>query len=165
MTGYVERDGEKYLWIGKRSEAKPTYPGMLDHLVAGGLPHGISCGENIVKECKEEAGIPRSISREAVPVGAVSYVDIDGYRYKRDVLFCYDLKLPESFIPENQDGEVESFKLLPLTLVANIIQRTQFFKSNCNLVIIDFLFRHGYLKPEDSGYLKLLTSLRNGDCS
>ena len=37
MSGYVERDGEKYLWIGKRSETKPTYPGMLDHLVAGGL--------------------------------------------------------------------------------------------------------------------------------
>lgn len=29
-------------------------------------------------------------------------MDIDGYRYKRDVLFCYDLKLPESFIPRNE---------------------------------------------------------------
>ena len=37
MNGYVERAGQKYLWIGKRSEVKPTYPGMLDHLVAGGL--------------------------------------------------------------------------------------------------------------------------------
>ncbi|WCJ29743.1 hypothetical protein M5689_011358 [Euphorbia peplus] len=46
MNGFVERDGEKYLWIGKRSAAKPTYPGMLDHLAAGGLPYGISCGEN-----------------------------------------------------------------------------------------------------------------------
>lgn len=37
MNGFVERDGKKFLWIGKRSEVKPTYPGMLDHLVAGGL--------------------------------------------------------------------------------------------------------------------------------
>ena len=37
MNGYVERNGMKFLWIGKRSEVKPTYPGMLDHLVAGGL--------------------------------------------------------------------------------------------------------------------------------
>lgn len=37
MSGYVEKDEEKYLWIGKRSETKATYPGMLDHLVAGGL--------------------------------------------------------------------------------------------------------------------------------
>ncbi|KAI7742393.1 hypothetical protein M8C21_033279 [Ambrosia artemisiifolia] len=165
MSGYVEKDGEKYLWIGKRSETKATYPGMLDHLVAGGLPHGMSCAENVVKECEEEAGIPRSISSRAIPVGVVSYMDIDGYRFKRDVLFCYDLKLPESFIPQNQDGEVGSFKLLPVTLVADVIRNTDFFKANCNLVIIDFLFRHGYIKPEDDGYLKLLQSLRSGDCS
>lgn len=165
MNGYVERDGEKYLWIGKRSEVKSTYPGMLDHLVAGGLPYGISCGENLVKECEEEAGIPRLISSGATAVGAVSYMDIDGYRLKRDVLFCYDLKLPEDFIPKNEDGEVESFKLIPVTDVANIIRRTQFFKANCNLVLIHFLFRHGYIKPEDLGYLKLLQSLRSGDCS
>ncbi|KAK6126887.1 hypothetical protein DH2020_039368 [Rehmannia glutinosa] len=156
MNGYVERDDEKYLWIGKRSKVKPTYPGKLDHLVAGGL-------DNIVKECEEEAGIPRSISCKASAVGAVSYLDIDGYRLKRDVLFCYDLKLPEGFVPTNKDGEVESFKLLPVTHVANIIRSTQFFKENCNLVIIDFLFRHGYIKPEGLGYLNLLQSLRSGD--
>ena len=37
MNGYVEKDGQKFLWIGKRSPVKPTFPGMLDHLVAGGL--------------------------------------------------------------------------------------------------------------------------------
>lgn len=165
MNGYVDKDGEKFLWIAKRSQVKPTYPGMLDHLVAGGLPHGITCKENLLKECEEEAGIPRSISSGAIPVGAVSYMDIDGHRYKRDVLFCYDLKLPEGFVPINQDGEVESFKLIPATLIANVIRTTQFFKPNCSLVIIDFLFRHGYITPEDSGYLKLLQSLRTGECS
>ncbi|PNX95552.1 nudix hydrolase chloroplastic-like, partial [Trifolium pratense] len=143
MSGYVELDGEKHLWIAKRSPSKSTYPGMLDHLVAGGLPHGIDCQENVVKECEEEAGIPRSISIKAKPVGAVSYMDIDGYRYKRDVLFCYDLILPESFVPKNEDGEVESFKLIPVKQVAEVIRTTQFFKPNCAIVIIDFLFRHG----------------------
>ncbi|KAL0333920.1 UNVERIFIED_CONTAM: Nudix hydrolase 20, chloroplastic, partial [Sesamum angustifolium] len=165
MNGYVQRGNQKYLWIGKRSKAKPTYPGKLDHLVAGGLPHGIPCGENLVKECEEEAGIPRSIASQAKAVGAVSYLDIDGYRFKRDVLFCYDLELPVDFVPKNEDGEVESFKLVPVTHVANIISSTQFFKENCNLVIIDFLFRHGYIKPEELGYLKLLQSLRSGDCT
>lgn len=165
MNGYVERDGQKFLWIGKRSQMKSTYPGMLDHLVAGGLPHGIACGENLMKECEEEAGIPRSISSKAIPVGAVSYMDIDGFRYKRDVLFCYDLKLPEGFIPNNQDGEVESFKLIPVTDVVNVIRRREYFKPNCALVIIDFLVRHGYISPEDFGYLELLKSLRSGDCS
>ncbi|XP_031737766.1 nudix hydrolase 20, chloroplastic isoform X2 [Cucumis sativus] len=148
MNGYVEKEGKKFLWVAKRSQTKPTFPGMLDHLVAGGLPQGIPCGENLMKECQEEAGIPRSISKEAIPVGAISYTDIKGYGYKRDVQFCYDLKLPESFVPENQDGEVEGFMLLPVTNVANVIRRTQFFKPNCSLVIIDFLFRHGAISAK-----------------
>ncbi|KAL6655764.1 hypothetical protein ACP70R_006590 [Stipagrostis hirtigluma subsp. patula] len=149
MNGYVEKDGQKFLWIGKRSDVKQTYPGMLDHLVAGGLPYGISCKENIIKECEEEAGIPRSLATNATSVGAVSYMDIEGFRYKRDVLFCYDLKLPADFIPNNEDGEVDSFRLIPVPHAANIIRRTEFFKPNCNLVIIDFLFRHVY-KPRFS---------------
>ncbi|PHT53606.1 Nudix hydrolase 20, chloroplastic [Capsicum baccatum] len=162
MNGYLEKDEQKFLWIGKRSEQKSTYPGMLDQLAAGGLPHDISCGENLIKECEEEAGIPRSISLKAIPVGAVSYIDIEGYRMKRDVLFCYDLKLPDGFIPHNEDGEVESFQLVPVTQVANIIRKTSFFKANCNLVIIDFLVRHGHIRPEEFGYLRLLQSLRSG---
>ncbi|KAH9800476.1 Nudix hydrolase 20 [Citrus sinensis] len=165
LNGYVEKDGQKFLWIGKRSQVKSTYPGMLDILAGGGLPHGIACGENIIKECQEEAGIPRSISNRARPVGAVSYTDINGFSYKRDVIFCYDLKLPEDFVPMNQDGEVESFQLMPVAHVANVIRRTEFFKPNCSLAIIDFLFRHGYIRPEYFGYLDLLQSLRRGDFS
>lgn len=37
MNGYVEKDGQKFLWIAKRSQMKQTFPGMLDELVAGGL--------------------------------------------------------------------------------------------------------------------------------
>uniref|UniRef100_A0A0E0QPP6 Nudix hydrolase domain-containing protein n=1 Tax=Oryza rufipogon TaxID=4529 RepID=A0A0E0QPP6_ORYRU len=143
MNGYVEKESQKFLWIAKRSDTKQTFPGMLDHLVAGGLPYGISCEENVIKECEEEAGIPRSISSNATSVGAISYMDIEGFRYKRDVLFCYDLKLPPDFVPNNEDGEVDSFRLIPIPHAANIIRRTHFFKPNCNLVIIDFLFRHG----------------------
>ncbi|CAN1331259.1 Nudix hydrolase 20, chloroplastic [Linum perenne] len=165
MNGFVETGDEKLLWVAKRSEGKPTFPGMLDHIVAGGLPHGMSCQENVIKECEEEAGIPESISSKALPVGVVSYVDIDGDRFKRDVLFCYDLKLPETFVPENQDGEVEDFRLVPVGNVANIVRRTHLYKPNCSLVVIDFLFRHGYIRPESLGYLDVLQSLRSGDCS
>ncbi|XP_020584477.1 nudix hydrolase 20, chloroplastic-like [Phalaenopsis equestris] len=165
MNGYVVKSGQKFLWVGKRSDLKPTYPGMLDHLVAGGLPFGISCKENLVKECEEEAGIPRFIAEKAISVGAVSYVDIEGHKFKRDVLFCYDLELSSDFVPKNEDGEVDSFKLIPVAHVANIVRRTEFFKPNCSLVIVDFLFRHGFINPDDIGYLSLLHSLRSGICS
>lgn len=38
------------------------------------------------------------------------------------------------------------------------------YKDNCCLVIIDWLFRHGYLTPDMPGYCQLLTGLRSGDC-
>ena len=66
---------------------------------------------------------------------------------------------------ELQDGEVESFTLLPLAEVAALVAETDEFKDNCNLVIIDFLIRHGYIVPEQPGYLALLAGMRQGDCS
>lgn len=165
MNGYVVKNGKEFLWVGKRSDLKPTYPGMLDHVVAGGLPFGITCKENLVKECEEEAGIPRFIAEKAISVGAVSYMDTEGHRFKRDVLFCYDLELPIDLVPKNEDGEVDSFKLIPVVHVASIIRRTEFFKPNCSLCIIDFLFRHGFISPDDDGYLQLLQSLRSGNNS
>lgn len=57
------------------------------------------------------------------------------------------------------DGEVESFKLIPVRDVANVIKRTNFFKSNCNIVIIDFLFRHGYNLLPSLHYNQILCTL------
>lgn len=64
-----------------------------------------------------------------------------------------------------QDGEVESFRRLPIAKVAALVAGTDEFKDNCNLVIIDFLIRHGQIVPEQPGYLALLAGMRLGDCS
>lgn len=64
-----------------------------------------------------------------------------------------------------QDGEVESFQRLPLEDLADIIAKTDKFKDNCNLVIISFLIRHGFLKPEQEGYLDIVSGLLSGNCS
>ena len=55
-----------------------------------------------MKECKEEASIPRELAQRAQPVGAVSYSSEQAEGLKRDVLFCYDLELPDSFEPKPQ---------------------------------------------------------------
>lgn len=89
VNGYVVKDnGQKEMWVARRSMHKPTWPGKLDHIVAGGQPYGLSPMENVIKECKEEAGIDRSIASQAVAVGAVSYCSRQGQGLKRDVLFC-----------------------------------------------------------------------------
>lgn len=194
MNGFTRlQDGSLALWVAQRSRSKPTWPGKLDHLVAGGQPSSLSCRENLTKECWEEAGIPQELAQRAVPVGAVSYASLQPEGLKRDVLFCYDLELPADFVPVpqvwcrglqvagmkmlwrllchpyslaiSQDGEVEGFVLVPAEDVARLVASTDSFKQNCNLVLADFMVRHGVVHPDTKGYLELLRGLRSGDCS
>lgn len=160
LNGFVRRDDGIHMWIGRRARNRLLFPGALDNMVAGGLPHTLGLDENLVKECGEEAGIPEALARKAVPVGAISYNRAARRGFRRDVLYCYDLELPHDFVPNNTDGEVESFMLLPLGEVAAIVHDTDEFKLNCNLVVIDFLIRHGWLDPRSPEYLALVLGLR-----
>jgi hypothetical protein len=63
-------------------------------------------------------------------------------------------------VPQNKDGEVAHFMLWPLGKVARLVRDTEDFKFNVNLVIIDFLIRHGYLKPEEPDYPDIAIGLR-----
>lgn len=65
-------------------------------------PFGISCADNVVKECAEEASVPKELAQAAKPAGAVSYHAMYPHGLKRDVLMCYDLELPQQFEPQPQ---------------------------------------------------------------
>ena len=159
LNGFVRgRDGPK-LWIARRSADRVNYPDRLDNLVAGGLPYGIALRDNLRKECAEEASIPRELADRARPTGAISYFAESERGCKPDTLYCYDLELPADFTPRCNDGEVESFRLLPVAEVMEIIRETDEFKLNCNLVIIDFCIRHGFIDPDDDEFLALTQGL------
>lgn len=160
VNGYVERDGRTSMWIARRSANKPTWPGLLDQMVAGGQPAGLTPAENVIKECQEEAGLPADLAARARPTGAITYCYDAGQGLRPDVVLTYDLPLPASFQPVNQDGEVESFDLIPVEDVAELVRDTRQFKFNCSLVIIDFLIRRGHLSPDEPGYLELVQGLR-----
>ena len=160
LNGYVKRNNEIHMWIAKRSVKKRTFPGMLDNMVAGGLPFDISLRKNIVKECQEEASLNEDMLYQLTSAGAISYCVETPEGLKPDILFCYDLELPESFQPVCQDGEVEEFFLLPLAEVAEIVRETNQFKPNCDLTIIDFLIRHGFIEPFEKGYHDIVCGLR-----
>ena len=97
------------LWIGVRSNNREVAPGKLDNMVAGGLPVGLSLMDNVVKEAAEEASVPEDLARLAQPVGVITYMMNARNGLRRDMLFVYDLKLPDSFTPENTDGEISGF--------------------------------------------------------
>ncbi|MCC6783299.1 MAG: DUF4743 domain-containing protein [Planctomycetes bacterium] len=160
VNGYVRGPRGIEMWIATRARGKPVFPGLLDNVVAGGQPHGIGLLDNVVKECGEEAGIPPALARTARAVGVVSYVFEDELGLRPDTLFCFDLELPSDFVPRVVDGEVESFERLPIDEVAAIARDTTRFKFNCNLVILDFLVRHGLLDVEGGEYPALVAGLR-----
>ena len=160
LNGYVRDGDELHMWIGRRARDRLIFPGALDNMVAGGLPHGVSLRDNLVKECHEEAGMPPELAQRARPVGALSYNRVAKRGFRPDVLYCYDIELPGSFVPRNTDGEVEQFMLLPIREVMRIVHDSDEFKLNCNLVIVDFLVRHGLLGPEEPDYLEIVTGLR-----
>jgi 8-oxo-dGTP pyrophosphatase MutT (NUDIX family) len=160
LNGFVRTAEGIEMWIGRRARDRLLFPGALDNMVAGGLPHSLSLEQNLLKECEEEAGVPSGLASRAVAVGALAYNRVAKRGYRRDVLYCYDLELPEDFVPQNTDGEVESFMRLPIAEVAALVHDTDEFKLNCNLVVIDFLIRHGWLDPQTPGYLDLVMGLR-----
>ncbi|NOQ89855.1 MAG: DUF4743 domain-containing protein [Gammaproteobacteria bacterium] len=160
MNGYIRRNGEIHMWIARRSPQKRHAAGKLDNMVAGGLPWGLKLEENLAKECWEEAGIPAELASQAKATGHIAYRCETERGLKPDTMYCYDLELPEDFIPHCTDGEVETFNLWPLERVAQQVHDSDEVKLNCNLVIIDFLIRHGYISEEHPEYLDLVTGLR-----
>ncbi|MBS0526002.1 MAG: DUF4743 domain-containing protein [Proteobacteria bacterium] len=160
MTGYVRKSDGLHIWVPRRSYEKPTYPGELDNTVAGGQPANIGIFDNLVKECAEEASIPRSLAEQAKAVGVVAYWNQSGRQLKPDVMTCFDLELPAEFVPQAHDGEVHAFELWPVQRVYETVRDTNQFKYNCNLVLIDFFVRHGLLRADDSDYFAIVEGLR-----
>ena len=62
------------------------------------------------------------------------------------------------------EGEVDEFMLWPGEQVMGKVRDTFEFKFNCNLVIIDFLIRHGVLDPDNEpDYAALCRGLHKSD--
>lgn len=157
------------MWMARRSPTKSKYPGMLDHIVAGGQASGLGLIENVRKECLEEAGIPPDLVDQGLaPAGAISYQNYDPQTemITRAVMYNFDLTLPESFVPQPVDGEVQEFFTWTVEdlLQSMALDYQDPIKPNCYVVIIDWLLRQGHLSPEEPGYLDVLRELRSGDC-
>mgnify|MGYP004705302945 FL=1 len=154
LNGLVERADGLFLWVARRSMSKRLDPGKLDHLVAGGMSAGLDPQTTVIKEAQEEAGIPAELAAKAQAVGRIHYALERPEGLRRDVLHCYDLLLPEGFVPVAEDGEVESFHLLPIQEVMALVRDTDDFKFNVNLVLIDLFLRRGLFDPADAAILR-----------
>lgn len=159
LNGIVRRADGPWLWVGRRAKDKQMDPGKLDQLVAGGVPAGYTLDETLRKEAEEEAALPASLLQHARPGAAISYAMLRPEGLRRDWLRCYDLDLPENFMPRPVDGEVEAFELWPLPAVLDRVRRTEDFKFNVNLVLIDLFLRERLIEPASSAGQQLRAAL------
>jgi len=154
LNGLVERADGLHLWVGTRAADKKLDPGKLDHLVAGGVPAGLTPMQTLVKEAAEEAALPETLAAQARPAGRFAYNMERAEGLRRDVIFAFDLVLPDDFQPVPTDGEVAYFELWPIDRVFEEVASTQNFKFNVNLVLIDLFIRRGLVAGDDAKTLR-----------
>lgn len=154
VNGLVRRADGAHVWVATRARDKAVAPGKLDHIVAGGIPAGLDAEQTLVKEAFEEAAIPPALAAMARKVAEIRYAMRveDGLRV--DLLHCFDLDLPEGFVPRPNDDEVERFELLPIADVLARVRDTDDFKFNVNLVLIDLFIREGLIDAQQAAALR-----------
>ena len=157
LNGYTMINDVPHVWIAQRSADRVIAPLKYDQLVAGGLPAELSLKENLYKEAGEEAGIAQALVEPARYAGSLQYMTEDEFGIRNDVLHCFDVELPESFEPHNQDGEVEQFMRLPVSEVISLLQQKDQFKPNTALVMLNFLLRQGWLVVNDEEKERLMS--------
>ena len=141
-NGFVREEGERptHLWIARRSADKATDPGRLDNLVGGGVRQGQSMRQTIVREGWEEAGLKRAFASRAVEGRVVSLDrDIPEGR-QNEWIQVYDLEMPASFVPSNQDGEVMGFARLTIAEALECAAGDEM-TVDASLVTLDFALR------------------------
>jgi 8-oxo-dGTP pyrophosphatase MutT (NUDIX family) len=154
VNGLVRTPDGPCLWVGRRAPHKALDPDRLDHLVAGGVPAGLTPTETLVKEAAEEASIPPELARQATWHGTVAYAMERPEGLRRDVLHCADLWLPAGFVPRPNDDEVVAFALWPLPRVVAAVRATDDFKFNVPLVLIDLFIRMDLLPADEAAMLR-----------
>ena len=138
MNGYTKANT---LWLGRRSETKSTDPGRLDNIAAGGITADETPWVSARRELWEEAGVPPQLADEIEPVGRIHMRrPIPGRGFHDELLFIYDLELPDNFVPTNHDGEVSGFIEISLAEAAARILADEF-TSDAAFVTADFILR------------------------
>lgn len=141
INGLVETPQGVSMWIARRSASKTTDPGKWDNLVGGGIAEGYDAWDTLLKEAGEEAGIPLQIAQRARPRDTLRFDYLCPEGLDSNEIECFDLSLSADFVPANQDGEVDEFRLVPMEELYDLLIQPHYFTVDAALVIWDFLRR------------------------
>jgi 8-oxo-dGTP pyrophosphatase MutT (NUDIX family) len=161
LNGLTIKGGVTHMWIAQRADNKSVDPGKLDNLAAGRIARGMSPFDTLIKESLEEAGIANALAATANAAGVVRCKREVEEGMHHELIFVHDLLLPESFVPQNQDGEVSGFQCVPIAqLLARLEKTPDEFTVDAALVALDCLIRRGVIKSDRKDYLELIHAMR-----
>lgn len=158
-TGYVA-DGAgrpRELWIAQRSFTKATDPGRYDNLIGGGVPHGQTPAEALVREGFEEAGLSPAQLAHARAGSVLRLARDIPEGFQHEWLYSFDVVLPEATVPQNQDGEVAGFQRLSVADALALATGARM-TVDAALVTLDFAVRHRLL--DDPALVRGVQALR-----
>ncbi len=147
LNGYFLEREHPSIWVARRSATKAIDPGMLDNLVAGGVPSGQNAWQALLRECGEESGIPPALAGRARPAGVLRVCREVPEGLHSEILYIHDLALPGEFVPRNTDGEVSEFLSLDARRLMERIAGGEM-TVEAALVAADFALRQGLLQDE-----------------
>ena len=108
VNGTTRRNGATAMWIARRSPHKAIDPGLLDNLVGGGIAAGANVAHTVVKEAREEAGLPAALARTARPVGTLEIRRAQPDGLQLETIFVHDLDLPTDTVPATRTARSRS---------------------------------------------------------
>ena len=150
--------GGSTMWFARRAPTKAIDPGQLDNLVGGGIAAGMTVAATVVKEAREEAGIPAALSGAAQACGALHLCRAQPDGLQRETIFVHDLWLPADFVPAGEDGEVTAHRRVDLAEAARLVSLREgqdLVTADASLVVLDALLRHGAIAADAPEYLAL----------
>jgi len=145
-NGYLAdaRGRPTHLWLARRAQTKATDPGKLDNLIGGGVPHGQTPRQTLIREGFEEAGLLAAQVAAATPGRVLELACDIAEGFMHEQLHVFDLQLPLQTRPVNQDGEVAEWHCLPIERALQLAAGDEM-TVDASLVTLDFALRHRLL--------------------
>jgi 8-oxo-dGTP pyrophosphatase MutT (NUDIX family) len=158
VNGLVRGADGTTMWVARRAPTKAIDPGQLDNLVGGGIAAGTSVAATVVREAREEAGIPPALAARALPCAALHVCRAQPDGLQRETIFAHDLWLPAEFVPAGEDGEAVEHRRVDLAAAARLIglrDGADLVTADASLVVLDALIRHGAIRADAPEFLAL----------
>lgn len=129
-------------WVQQRSFGKSNDPGLWDTMVGGMVSAADTLDTALLRETWEEAGLRIADLQQLRYGGRLTTrrpaTDGAGAGYVIEDIEWYGCTVPEGLVPDNQDGEVEQFRLMDAQQLLDAMQRGHF-TADAALILADVM--------------------------